>query len=120
MKILKQVGILFGLCWAAQWIERALPFPFPASVIGLMLLLALLLTRVIRPEHLREETEFLLNNLPFFFVPAAVGILEYTDLILNNAAAFLTVCVGSLILTFGATAWAVTLTVRAMERRARK
>ena len=38
MKILIQVGILFGLTWVSECIEKALPFVFPASVISLLLL----------------------------------------------------------------------------------
>ena len=44
------------------------------------------------------------------------GIINYVDLIWQNAAAFLTVCVVSMVLTYGATAWAVHLTRRLMER----
>ena len=52
----------------------------------------------------------------FFFIPVSVSIINYVDLIWQNAAAFLTVCVVSMVLTYGATAWAVHLTRRLMER----
>lgn len=117
MKILKQVGILFGLCWLCQCLERVLPFAFPASVLGLVVLLVLLTSRVIRVEHVREKSDFLLANLPFFFIPVSVSIMEYADVIFSNAAAFFTVCIVSMVVTFGATAWAVRLTLRWMERR---
>lgn len=117
MKIIQQVGILFGLCWISQGIERILPFSFPASVLGLVLLLALLLMRVIRVDHVREKSDFLLSNLPFFFIPVSVSIMNYTDIILESAVAFLTVCIASTVITFAATVWAVQLTVRWMERR---
>lgn len=116
MKILQQIGILFGLCWVSQVIEAILPVTFPASVIGLILLLILLLTRLVRVDHIREKSDFLLNNLPFFFIPAAAGIINYADLIMANGVAFITVCVVSLVVTFAATAWAVQLTIKLMER----
>lgn len=116
MKILQQVGILFGLCWLSQVIEAVLPMTFPASVIGLILLLILLLTRLIRVDHVREKSDFLLTNLPFFFIPAAAGIMNYADLILANGVAFVVTCVVSLVVTFAATAWAVQLTMKLMER----
>ena len=61
-------------------------------------------------------THFLLGNLGFFFIPVSVSIINYVDLIWQNAAAFLTVCVVSMVLTYGATVWAVHLTRRLMER----
>ena len=117
MKILTQVGILFGLCWISQCMEAALPVDFPASVIGLILLLVLLLTRVLRVDHVQEKSDFLLQNLPFFFIPASVGIINYAELIRNNAVAFVIICVVSTVVTFAATAWAVQLTIRWMNRR---
>ena len=43
-EILKQFGVIFGVCWISLVIEHYLPFSFPASVIGMVLLLICLLT----------------------------------------------------------------------------
>ena len=111
MKILLQVALVFGIYWVSQGIEAVLPVAFPASVISLLLLLVLL-----KVDHVREKSDFLLGNLGFFFIPVSVSIISYVDLIWQNAAAFLTVCVVSMVLTYGATVWAVHLTRRLMER----
>ena len=117
MKILGQIGLVFGVCWLSECVGLILPFPFPASVIGLVLLLILLLTRVMRLEHIREKSDFLLGNLPFFFVPATVSIMNYVDVIRSNLLPFLTICVVSLILTYGATAWTVKLVMTWVKKR---
>lgn len=117
MKILLQVALVFGIYWVSQGIEAVLPVAFPASVISLLLLLVLLLTGIVKMDHVREKSDFLLGNLGFFFfIPVSVSIINYVDLIWQNAAAFLTVCVVSMVLTYGATVWAVHLTRRLMER----
>ncbi|MFQ9051869.1 MAG: CidA/LrgA family protein [Oscillospiraceae bacterium] len=116
MKILLQVALVFGIYRVSQGIEAILPVAFPASVISLLLLLVLLLTGIVKVDHVREKSDFLLGNLGFFFIPVSVSIINYVDLIWQNAAAFLTVCVVSMVLTYGATAWAVHLTRRLMER----
>ena len=115
MKILLQVALVFGIYWVSQGIEAVLPVAFPASVISLLLLLVLL-TGIVKMDHVREKSDFLLGNLGFFFIPVSVSIINYVDLIWQNAAAFLTVCVVSMVLTYGATVWAVHLTRRLMER----
>lgn len=117
MKLLQQVGILFGLCWLCQCLERVLPFAFPASVLAMVVLLVLLAGGVCRVERVQSIADFLLKNLPFFFIPVSVSIMEYADVIFSNAAAFFTVCAVSTVITFAATAWAVRLTLRWMERR---
>ena len=115
IKILLQVALVFGLYWVGQRIEAVLPFAFPASVI-MLLLLVRLLTGVVRVDHIREKSDFLLGNLGFFFIPVSVSIMNYVDLLWQHAAAFLTVCVVSMVLTYGATVWAVRLTQRLMDR----
>ena len=56
MKILLQVALVFGIYWVGQGIEAVLPFAFPASVISLLLLLVLLLTGMVRVDHIREKS----------------------------------------------------------------
>lgn len=116
MKMLMQIALVFGLYWISQGVEMLLPFPFPASVISLLLLLILLGVRAVREEQVQDLADFLLGNLSVFFVPAAVGIMQYVDTIRANAIAFLTICVLSTVLTFGATVTVTRLTQRLMER----
>lgn len=120
MKLLTQIGIIFGICWISTCIERVLPFTLPASIIGMLLLLALLLARVIKTEHIREKSDYLLGNLPFFFIPASVSIINYADVLRENLLALVVVCAVSLIATFAATVGAVRLTCRLLERGKRR
>lgn len=117
MKILLQIGIVFGLYWVSQLIEMILPFPFPASVISLLLLLVLLFMKVLKVEAIKEKADFLLGNLGFFFVPVSVSLMNYIDVIKENAVPFFVICVVSTVLTFGTTAAAVSLTCRLMDQR---
>lgn len=117
MKILIQIGIIFGLYWISQGIEAILPFPFPASVISMLVLLILLLLKVIKVEQIREKVDFVLGNLSFFFVPVVVSVMNYADIIAENAVALIVISMVSTVLTFGVTAWVVQLTCRAMNRR---
>ena len=94
-----------------------MPFAFPASVISMLILLVLLLVKVIQVEQIREKTDFVLGNLTFFFVPVVVNVMNYVDIIAENAVALLVICLVTTFLTFGVTAWVVQLTRRAMDRR---
>lgn len=117
MKLLTQIGIVFGLFWASQCIERVLPFPFPASVISLLLLLVLLLLRVIKVEKVQDVANFLLGNLAFFFVPVVSSMMNYVDMLKGSLIPILVICLVSTAVTFGATAWAVQITCRLMAKR---
>ena len=117
MKILIQIGIIFGLYWVSQGIEAVLPFPFPASVISMLVLLILLLLKVIKVEQIREKVDFVLGNLSCFFVPVVVSVMNYADVIAENAVALLVISMVSTVLPFGVTAWVVQMPCRATNRR---
>lgn len=117
LKLLLQIGVVCGVYWFSQCVEHVLPFPFPASVISLLLLLVLLLVRVLKAEHIQNVADFLTGNMSFFFLPATVSIMNYMDTIRENAAAFFTICVVSMLTTFAATAGTVKLTRRLLEGR---
>ena len=104
MKILKQFGVIFGVCWVSLVIEHYLPFSFPASVIG-------------KIEHVQEKADFLLGNMAFFFVPAGVSIINYFDILKSTVLQLLVICIVSTIVTFAVTAYVVTLTVKLMEKK---
>ena len=59
MKIIRQIGIIFTVCWLSLVIEKLLPFTFPASVIGMILLFLCLFTGVLKIEHIQEKADFL-------------------------------------------------------------
>ena len=116
MKLLLQIGVVCGVYWISQCIEHILPFPFPASVISLLLLLGLLLVKCLKAKQIQEVAEFLTGNMGFFFLPATVSIMNYVDTIFENAAAFFIICVVSMITTFAATAGTVVLTRRLLHK----
>ena len=124
MKIIRQIGIIFTVCWLSILVEKVLPFAFPASVIGMILLFICLLTGVLKIEHIQEKADFLLENMTFFFVPAGVSIINYFDVLESTWIQLVVICVISTVVTFAVTAWSVKLTVRLLgrlrERRAEK
>lgn len=90
--------------------------PFPASVIGMVLLFALLATGVLKLEHVREKADFLLANMAFFFLPAGVSVMNYFDVLSSALVPLLVICLVTTVLVFGATALSIKLTLRLMGR----
>jgi len=117
MKLIKQFGIIFTICWISTVIEHLLPFSFPASVIGMVLLLLCLLTGFLKVEHIREKSDFLLANMSFFFIPAGVNVINYLDILKANWLPLLVICILTTVITFAATAYSVRLTMRLLQRR---
>lgn len=57
-------------------IESFIPFPMPASVIGLVLLFILLCTGVVKLGQVEGVGTALTNNISFLFVPAGVSVIN--------------------------------------------
>ena len=116
MKMIAQAGVVCAICWVSLCIESVLPFAMPASIIGMLLLLCLLMLRLVKLEWVQELADLMLGNLQFLFVPALVSIIQYLDVLRQNGAAIIVICVVTTFITFAATVAAVRLTLRWMER----
>lgn len=111
MNLLLQVAVIFTICLAGEWLSAVIPFPLPASVISMILLFLLLVTRLVKLDRISDITEFLLKYMALFFVPAGVGLMEHFGVISENLIPFLTICTVSTILTFAVTGYTVKLVI---------
>ena len=77
LTLLWQMGILAAFAWAADWLARTCDLPIPGNVLGIIVLFLLLCTGVAKESHISEAANFLLKHLVFFFVPIAVGLMNW-------------------------------------------
>lgn len=117
MKILMQMAIIFFICLLGELISALLPIPFPASVIGMILVFLLLVSGPLKVYHISKQTDFLLSNMVLFFIPPAVGIIENIHYLDGKLLIFLFICIFSTVVTFGITAWTVTAVMKWEELR---
>ena len=76
MKYIFQFGRILAVCFLGEVLSAVLPFPVPASVYGLILLLCALKSGVFHLEDVRDTGKFLTGIMPILFIPAAVGVME--------------------------------------------
>lgn len=81
MKYLRQFAIILFVSFLGELLRMLIPLPVPASVYGLLLMLAALCSGIIKLEQVQDAAGFLIEIMPVMFIPAAVGLLEsWTDL----------------------------------------
>lgn len=117
MNLIFELGILFLICMAGEGIAVLLPIMIPASVISLILLLILLLSGVLKERQIRQSAAFLTENMGILFIPAAVGTLEYLDVLKAQAIPFLLITVVSTPIVYFITAWSVQLLMKLFNRK---
>ena len=76
MKYLRQFCIILLLSFLGEGLHIILPLPVPASVYGLVLMLAALQTGILKTHQVRESAGFLIEIMPVMFIPAAAGLLN--------------------------------------------
>ena len=75
-KYIFQFGRILAFCFLGEVLHAVLPLPVPASVYGLVLLLAALTAGIVKLEQVKETGTYLTGIFPLLFVPAAAGIME--------------------------------------------
>ena len=112
MKILRQMAILLLLIVVGDVLNKVIGIPIPGNILGMILLLAALLTGIIKLHQIEEISKFLLDHLSFFFVPAGVGLLSVTGILRDSWYLLLLISIFTTILVLSTTA----LVVRALRR----
>ena len=105
VKLLVQIGIVFGICLLGELIAKLLPFVFPSSVISMILLFLLLLSGLLK--------------VAFFFIPSGVALIEQMDVLKGKILPLLAICLITTILTFMVSAFTIRL-VTAWQKRLSK
>ena len=103
MRVIRECVIIFGITLAGELLNLALPFPVPAGVYGLFLLLALLLSGALKLEQVEETGNFLLEIMPILFVPAAVGLTESYEAVKEILFPLLITCLMSTVIVMAVT-----------------
>ena len=84
MRIPLQLAVIFAICLAGEFLHRIVGVPLPGNIIGMVLLLILLCTKVIKPEQISGVASFFLNHLALFFLPPSIAIMAVGDDVLSK------------------------------------
>ena len=103
MKYVKEAGIIFGMSAAGEILNQLLPFPVPAGVYGLFLLLICLVIGVVKLEMLEVTANWMLDAMPIMFLPACVGIMESFGELKAVLVPFVVIAVVSTVLVMSVT-----------------
>ena len=79
LKIIIQVCLIYLISLLGDFLQVLFNLPIPGSILGLLILFVLLSSHVIPEKWIQEGAGFLLSTMIFFFIPAAVGIVNHLD-----------------------------------------
>ena len=116
MKIIRQIFIILLFYILGELLALGIRSLFPSimipgTILGLIVLLTLLSTKVLKLAAVDDVGSFLTANMAFFFIPAAVSVIEYFDILSDSILAILALLVTSTVLSFFAIALSVKIVV---------
>ena len=76
MKYLRQFCIILLFSFLGEGLHIVLPLPVPASVYGLVLMLAALQTGILKTHQVKESAGFLIEIMPVMFSTCGGGTAE--------------------------------------------
>ena len=117
LKLFKQLGLVLLINFAGECISRFSGIPVPGSIIGMLILLVLLKTKVIRVEQVAELTDFLLANINFFFIPVGVGIMVSYKYLEGHYLAGISLILITTIVVMVVSGWVTEILARRREKR---
>lgn len=94
--MIRQCLIIFGCLAVGELIVYLTGISIPGSIIGMLLLAALLQAKILKEEWVKDMADFLVSNLGFFFVPPGVALMLHFELIKQE---FLPICVATVVST---------------------
>ena len=97
LKFIRQFAIILAISLAGEALSFVLPLPVPGGIYGILLLLLLLTTGVLKVGQIKEVSSFLIEIMPVMFIPAAAGLMQSYHLLAPSLAAYAVIIVVSTI-----------------------
>lgn len=98
--------------WAASIVGRTFGIPISAGVLGLLAVLALLFSGVLKANSLEGGATWLLDEIVLFFIPCVVSVVDYFDLLRQQGVQLVLAVGAGTVLVMASTALAVHLGCR--------
>ena len=113
MKYFKQFLIILSVSFLGEGLHALLPLPGPASIDGLVLMLAALCTGLLKLPQIEKTGLFLVDIMAVMFIPAAVGLVEEWGTLRPILIPVSVITVVVTVIVMAVTGWVTQLIIRA-------
>lgn len=96
---LVQAGFLYFLFLFGEFLRETFLIPLPGSIIGLLVLWALLSLKVIQLRWVEKGAYLFLSTLPLYLIPATVGVMDHAHVFAGKGSLLIVITVASTCVT---------------------
>jgi len=119
VKSIRQFMIILAISLAGEALSFFLPLPVPAGIYGILLLLLLLTTGMLKVHQIKEASSFLIEIMPIMFIPAAAGLMQSYHLLAPSIGAYAVIIAVSTVAVMAVSGRVTQLVIR-MKNREKK
>jgi holin-like protein len=94
-KYLRAFALIYLCLFVGNAISSLLPLTIPGSIIGMLILFALLATQILPSAWLKPGCHLLIRYMALLFVPIGVGVMQYYDQLVSQFGPLVVSCIVS-------------------------
>ncbi|CAI0837307.1 CidA/LrgA family protein [Serratia ficaria] len=91
-KYLRALVLIYLCLFVGNALAALLPIAIPGSIIGMLLLFALLATQILPAKWVKPGCHLLIRYMVLLFVPIGVGVMEYYGQIVEHLGPLVVSC----------------------------
>ncbi len=97
--MLKAFLVILAFLFTGELIHETLNLTVPGNIIGMLLIFAALKSKLLKLETVKPVSDKLLQFLPLFFIPYAVGLMQSKSLLQEHGLVILLVLLVTTLVT---------------------
>lgn len=113
--MIQEFLIIFMINYAGNIISHFTSIPIPGTIIGMLILLILLYFNILKLKSIRRVTDFLVLNMPIFFLPSVIDLLDSLYLLQGLMIKVIFIVIGTTIITMIVTAKTVDFMIKKFD-----
>jgi len=79
VKHFSEISLIATVSFIGELLHYLIPLPVPSSIYGLLLMLLLLVTHIVKLDHVKTTADWLITLMPVMFVGPTVGLIASYD-----------------------------------------
>ncbi|WEG14758.1 CidA/LrgA family holin-like protein [Pullulanibacillus sp. KACC 23026] len=117
LKTVLQIAFLIIITILMNTVTHLLHLPIPGSILGIIVLFILLKTKILPLKWIESGASFLLAELLLFFIPSAVGVVNYKQLLIHSGLQVIALVIVSTGLVMAGAGLVVSIIASRKERK---
>lgn len=120
MKHLSEITIIAAVSFAGELLHWLIPLPIPGSIYGLVLMLVLLVTKILKVDQVKTTGDWLITLMPIMFVGPTAGLIASFDAYKDFIVPVLIIVVVTTVITMAVTGLTAQGLIRFEEKKGDK